>query len=272
MKGSFKTVPLTLLRRHSIRQKRRSREQLIALAESWLAMPVHPIVVRPATGEPPLYDVADGNSRLDGLVLLGITEVEVFVTDAELTDSELDDIGFMTAFHREGLNCSEQAEIVIRKRKAGMANKDVAKKLGIHEGWASKLYSLTDCLAEVQEAARAGKIGANEWAMIAKSDDQLRTFGAALGGNRDDLRQAARPKDTTPKERVARVKIPLAVSTNAYDASGTVTIASLPGEDIDYDGITNLLKEASKAVRDAIEHKLDIKTFQAAMKNKADAS
>jgi ParB-like chromosome segregation protein Spo0J len=162
LNGSKQTVPLTLLRRHSIRQKQRSRDQLIALAESWLALPVHPIVVRPPTGEPPMYDVADGNGRLDGLELLGVAEAEVFVTDADLTDSMLDDIGFVTAYHREGLSCSEQADIVIRKRQAGVSNKDVAKTLGIHEGWASKLYSLADCVAEVQQAAREGRIDANK--------------------------------------------------------------------------------------------------------------
>lgn len=272
MRGTSRTVALNQLRRHSVRQRQRSREQLTALAESWLALPVHPIVVSPATGEPPLYDVADGNSRLDGLELLGIAEVEVFVTEAELTDCELDDIGFITAFHREGLDCSEQAEIVIRKRKAGLANQDIAKTLGINPGWASKLNALADCLPEVQDAARAGKIGPNEWALIAKSPDQLHALGVAFGGNREQLRQAARSKENAPKEKAARVKIPLAVSTDSYDASGTVTIASLPGDEMDFEGVENLLKEALKAVRDAVKRKLDIKTFQAAMKDMATAS
>ena len=272
MKGTSKTVPISQLRRHSVRLRQRSPEQLTALAESWLALPVHPIVVRPATGEPPLHDVADGNSRLDGLELLGVTQVEVFVTDALLSDAELDDIGFITAFHREGLDCSEQAQIVIRKRKAGVANQDIARTLGINPGWASKLNALADCLPEVQEAARAGKIGPNEWALIGKSPDQLHALSVALGGNRDRLRQAARPKDGAPKEKAGRVKIPLAVSTDGYDAAGIVTIASLPGSEIDFEGVENLLKEALKAVRDAMKRKLDIKTFQAAMKDMAAAS
>jgi ParB/RepB/Spo0J family partition protein len=272
MKGTRKTVPLSQLRRHSIRQRQRSREQSLALAESWLAMPVHPIVVRPATGEPPLYDVADGNSRLDGLELLGVAEVEVFVTEAALTDEELDDIGFITAFHREGLDCSEQAEIVIRKRRSGMANKDVAKKLGINEGWASKLYALADCLPEVQLAARAGKIGANEWAMIAKSPDQLHALGAALGGNREKLRQAAKPKDDAPKEKAARVKIPLAVSSDDYDASGIVTVAGLPGDEIDFAAVENLLKEALRSVKEAQKKGWSLKSAMSAWKDTALAS
>ena len=272
MRGTCQTVLIGQLRRHSVRHRQRSQEQLTALAESWLSMPVHPIVVSPAAGEPAMYDVADGNSRLDGLELLGVSEVEVFVTDAELTDAELDDIGFITAFHREGLDCSEQADIVIRKRQAGVANQDIARTLGINLGWASKLNALADCLPEVQAAARAAKIGPNEWAVIAKSPDQLQALAAALGGNRDRLRQAARTKDDATKEKATRVKIPLAVSSDSYDASGIVTIASLPGDAMDFEGVENLLKEALRAVRDAMKRKLDIKTFQAAMKDMAAAN
>ena len=271
MKGASRPVPLTQLRRHSVRQRRSSPDQLSALAESWLALPVHPIVVSPASGEPPMYDVADGNSRLDGLELLGVAQVEVFVTEEALSESELDDIGFITAFHREGLDCSEQAQIVIRKRQAGMANQDIARTLGINPGWSSKLYALAECCSEVQEAARAGKIGPNEWAKIAGADDQLRALNAALTGNRETLRQAIKAKGGAPMEKAARVKIPLAVSSDGYDASGIVTIASLPGDVIDFEGVENLLKEALKAVRDAMRRKLDIKTFQAAMKDMAAA-
>jgi hypothetical protein len=99
----------------------------------------------------------------------------------------------------------------------------------------------------------------------------LQALAVALGGNREQLRQATRPKDATPKEKTARVKIPLAVSTDGYGAAGTVTIASLPGSEIDFEAVENLLKEALKAVRDAIKRKLDIKTFQAAMKDIASA-
>ncbi len=272
MKGTTQILPLSMLRRHSVRERQRSREQLIALAESWLAMPVHPIVVRPATGEPLMHDVGDGNSRLDGLELLGIEEVEVFVTDAELTDEELDTIAFCTSFHREGLSSSEQAQIVIRKLKAGMTNVAIARMLGIHEGWSSKLGKLDGCRAEVQEAARDGKIGPNEWAMIAAADDQLHALNKALNGNREQLRQACKTKDATPKEKTARVKIPLAVATDDYDALGVVTISSLPGKEIDFSEVENLLKEALKAVKDAVKRKLDIKTFQSAMKDMATAA
>ena len=271
--GTSETVDMAQLRRHSVRHRQRSPEQLIALAESWLALPVHPIVVRPSTGEPPMFDVADGNSRLDGLELLGVTAAKVFVTEATLTDDELDTIGFITAFHRENLACSEQAQIVIRKRKAGMANNAIAKTLGIHEGYASKLAKLDACRPEVQEAARAGLIGANEWALIAKADDQLSALDVALNGNREALQQAVKParngaaQNDSPKEKTARVKIPLAVTSDVYDAAGVVTIASLPGREIDFEEVENLLKEALKAVKDAVKRKLTIKTFQSEMKD-----
>ena len=275
LKGSSKTLSLSMLRRHSVRHKQRSREQLIALAESWLEKPVHPIVAGPLTGEPPMYDLADGHGRVDGLELLGETEAEVFVTDEPLTGDELENIAFITAYHREGLDCSEQAEIICRKRRAGVSNAAIARSLGINEGWASKLAKLDDCRDEVKEAARAGKIGPNEWAIIAGADDQLHALHVALNGNREQLQAAVKKGKAgggSPGGKTARVKIPLAVNADDYDACGTVTIASLPGQEIDYDGVQNLLKEALNAVKRAVKDKLDIKAFQVAMKSMATAS
>ena len=276
MQGTSKTIPLAMLRRHSARQRQRSREQLIALAESWLEKPVHPIVAGPPTGEPPMYDLADGHGRVDGLELLGVESVEVFVTDNALSDDDLEDIAFITAYHREGLTCSEQAEIICRKRRAGVTNAGIAKALGINEGWASKLAKLDDCRDEVKEAARAGKIGPNEWALIAVADDQLHALHVALNGNREQLQAAVKRQGKqgggAPGGKTARVKIPLAVASDDYDACGIVTIASLPGQEIDYEGVQNLLKEALNAVKRAIKDKLDIKAFQVAMKSMATAA
>ncbi len=269
LKGSSNIIPLSMLRRHSVRRKQRSREQLIALAESWLEKPVHPIVAGPPTGEPPLYDLADGHGRVDGLELLGIEEAEVFVTDEPLSADELEDIAFITAYHREGLDCSEQAVIVCRKRRAGVTNAAIAKALGINEGWASKLARFDDCRDEVQDVARAGRIGPNEWALIAVADDQLHALHVALNGNREQLQAAVKRKGgpgVSPGGKTARVKIPLAVASDDYDACGTVTVSSLPGQEIDYEGLQNLLKEALNAVKLAIRNKLDLKAFQAAMK------
>jgi ParB/RepB/Spo0J family partition protein len=252
MKGAFKTVTLSQLRRHSIRQRQRSREQLIALAESWLSLPVHPIVVRPPTGDPPMYDVADGNSRLDGLELLGKQEAEVFVTDAALTDDELDDIGFATAYHREGLTCYEQALIVIRKRKAGKANQDIAKTLAINPGWASKLFSLDSCVSEVQAAARDGKIGANEWHTISQSQptDQLAALRQFLNGESRETVQRAIRKPKEARVRTARIRCPLPSGVNVQ----------VSGADICLEDAIESLSEAVKLMKYAQAKGLNIKT------------
>ncbi len=104
MKGVFAVVLVTALKLQSIRLDLGTDAELIALAKSWLTQPIHPIIVRPD------YTVADGHRRLKGLELLGMKEVEVFVTDQDYADDQLVEIGLLSAVHRKGLSDYECAE------------------------------------------------------------------------------------------------------------------------------------------------------------------
>jgi hypothetical protein len=56
--------------------------------------------------------------------------------------------------------------------------------------------------------------------------------------SRDALKEAVkkeRAASDTPPERTARIKIPLAVSTDELSVNGTVTVAGLPGEEVGFD-------------------------------------
>src|SRR4051812_47828794 len=74
------------------------QDELKALARSWLARPIHPILVRAADGT-----IADGGRRATGLELVGETEADVEMIDGEVSDDDLDDIAFTTAYHRAPL-------------------------------------------------------------------------------------------------------------------------------------------------------------------------
>ena len=83
MKGKFAVKPLAAIRRQPIRLDLGIEAELKAIAQSWLNVPIHPIIVRPD------LTLADGHRRVAGLELLGVKDVEVFITDEDLTDDQL---------------------------------------------------------------------------------------------------------------------------------------------------------------------------------------
>jgi hypothetical protein len=84
-------------------------------------------------------------------------------------------------------------------------------------------------------------------------------------------RQRAEKSGESPKEKSARIKIPLAINTDELTVNGTVTVASLPGEEIDLDAARDLLTQALKALNDAKKRGITAKTFARAMKDMAEA-
>jgi ParB/RepB/Spo0J family partition protein len=258
MKGHFATKPLSELKRYSSRVRKRSEAELKSLAESWLRQPIHPIVCRPD------LTVADGNGRLDGLELLGKTEAEVFITDEDLSDDQLTEIGLITAYHRAPLDGYEQA-VAIQKIKAarpGVTNKELGEQLGIDPSMLTRLLSLFECLPEVQDAARDGKLGPSEWYAIKKSADQLGALSLKLGGaSRDELERHVRQKanGNTPAVRTSKIKCQLA-------GGATVTVAA---SEISLDEAIEALKDALKAMTKARDTGLDAKTAQAVWRDVA---
>ena len=260
MKGKFATKPIADLKRHRSRVRPRTEAELKALAESWLNQPVHAIVCRPD------LTVADGNGRLDGLELLGVKDVEVFITDEDLTDDQLTEIGLITAYHRAPLDGFEQALAAhkIKQARPGLTNKDLAEQLRIDPSMLTRLLSLFDCLPEVQDAARDGKLGPSEWYAIKKSPDQLAALRLKLGGaSRDALEQQARRQRGAAKPTIRANKI------RCQLASGINVVVS--GDELSLDEMIEALAEAQKEAKKARDQGLDAKTFQAVMRDKARA-
>lgn len=266
MKGRFARHPIASLKRHAIRLRQRSKEELEALARSWLKQPVHPIVCRPD------LTVADGHGRLDGLELLGETEVDVFITDQDLTDDELTELGFVTAYHRAPLDDYEQAHAVkkIHDARPGLTLKALAEALGLDPSEPTRLLSLFDCEPEVQQAARDGRIGKTDWYAIKRSPDQLAALVMKLNGStRDDIERESRRQKNAGGEATPAVRLPkLKIEVASEAATGTVNVA---GEALDLEAAETLLKEAIKLVRAARDKNLDPKTAQAVWKDMAKA-
>jgi ParB-like chromosome segregation protein Spo0J len=245
------------------------REQVIALARSWLANPIHDILVRASD-----MVIADGHRRVEGLELLGETEADVTLLEGDVSDRDLDRMAMVSAYHRSPLGGYEQACILRSMKEAeGVTNKDLAEEMQIDGSMPTKLLSVFDCIPAAQEAAKAGKIGVSVWYAISRVADQMAALQAALNGStRDELQRRSRKngsvdrtiQNAPPPVRMPRIKIPLATEA----AIGTVTLA---GENIDLDDAEILLKEAMKAVRDAKAKNLDTKTAQAVWRDVAKA-
>jgi ParB-like chromosome segregation protein Spo0J len=272
MKGVFAVVLVTALKLQSIRLDLGTDAELIALAKSWLAQPIHPIIVRPD------YTVADGHRRLKGMGLLGIKEVEVFVSDQGFTDDQLVEIGLLSAVHRKGLSDHERVQAINRIAVAhpDWSRKRLAEYLNIDYSMVGKLLPSGELIPDVEVAFKAEQIGIRDRyniSLVAPSEQHIPLELALEGASSDDVarecrnrRNGKRSSNGVPAVRTSKIKIPLATET----ATGTVTVAGMPEQNIDLEDAETLLKEALTAVR-AAKGKLDTKTAQAVWRDMAKA-
>jgi ParB-like chromosome segregation protein Spo0J len=263
MKGQRTRVKIADLKRRPMRQNSGTDEELIALAESWLERPVHDIIVTPS------LKVGDGNRRLDGLVLKGITEVEVFMTDEELDDKALLEVGLTTAIHRADLSVYDKSVACQRLRELnpGWQNQDLAKCLKLDPSTVTRLLSPSKCVAEVVDALRDNKISISdcyEISKVADRDGQLQLLALKnAGASRDVLAAKSRKQRTAdkPAVRASKIRCPL-------PSGCTITVT---GQDVTLDEAIESLKEAIKAMTKARDTGLDAKTAQAVWRDVAKA-
>jgi ParB-like chromosome segregation protein Spo0J len=250
----------------NIRSDLGSEEELRRLGKSIRKWQRTPLLILPDGST-----VVDGNRSLAAARLEGIEELDCVVIDATITPAEYKRIQWTAAVHRQDISAYDKAVTIrdIRADHPGMSNKQLADEvLDIDPATVTKNLTLFDCIPDVQEAAKAGKIGLSGWYEISKSPDQAAALAAALNGaTRDELQTRSRRNGNghaQPVVRLPRIKIPLATET----ATGTVTLA---GDDIDLDDAETLLKEATKAVKAARDKNLDAKTAQAVWRDMAKA-
>jgi hypothetical protein len=229
--------------------------------------------------------VVDGFRRVTAALLEGIESLYCVVVDASITPGERRQIQWCCAIHREAISPYDTA-VTIRDIKAdypNLSNRQLAEDiLDIDHTSITQYLSLFQrCSPEVQEAAKAGRIGLNDWYTIAKSPDQKATLGlivdrsipsdsenetqngdggtefptshstelppapdSALNGSTHNDKPRHRNGNGNGQQtpRPTRIPIPLATDT----ATGTVIAV---GEDLDLEATETLLKEAVKAVR-----------------------
>lgn len=259
MKGQSLRKRIADLKRRPRRENSGTRDELLALARSWLKRAVHPIVCRPD------LTVADGNRRLEGLDLLGETEVEVFVTDEELTEGDMTQIALTTTIHRADLTHYEKyvacKELLELNQWQG---KELAEYLHLDPSTVTRLLSPSKLVPEALEALREGKLDLSSAYAVSKlsPDDQPGLLALKLSGaTRDQIERAGRKKrvSATPAVRASKIRI-------ALTSGATVTIT---GDDMTLDDAIKAVKDATKEMVKGRDQGLDAKTLVAVCRDKA---
>lgn len=208
--------------------------------------------------------VLDGHRRVKAAKRKGLTHLQAIVVEGEVTREEAAAIALRTSVHRKGLTDFERFKAVrlIAVAHPEWSRKTIAQELDLDPPEVTKL--LSEGVPEVEEAFRTGEIGLSVRYELAKlpRDCQPVLLAGKLAGTttRDGLAaQVRRSKvNDKPTARMNRVRCPLPEGTVVVSAASL----SLP------DTIA-ILEQALDAARRANKDGLDVRTFQAVLKDKS---
>ena len=262
MKGKRDRKKIADLKRRPMRQNSGTPEELKALALSWLERAAHDIIITPS------LIVVDGHRRLEGLEQLGETEADVFVTDEELDENEIRQVGLTTAIHRADLSgydkwqaCKELLEL-----NPDWQLKDLAQQLHLDPSSVTRLLSPSKCSLGWQEALRDGKVGISDCYAASKlaPDDQPGLLAMKLGGaSRNDIERQGRKTRSVSAKSVSVPSIKIAL---VNDISVVIK-----AESIDLEQGIEVLKDAIKAMTKARDTGLNASTAQKVWRDMAAA-
>ena len=212
--------------------------------------------------------VIAGGRRLGAAKLEGLESLQVIITDEPLSDTQIKIIQLAENLHRADLTGHEKwlacSELMCINPRWQL--KDLAEHLKFDQSYVTRLLSPSRCIPEAQEALAAGKIGISHCYSLSKADakEQQRLLALALdGASRDQIEQQGRKErnGSAPAVRLSRCKLSLSSGVN-------VTVS---GEELSLDELIDALGEAQKEAKKARDQSLDVKTFQAVMRDKAKA-
>lgn len=252
-------------------------EKCKALALSRIANQIHPFIAKAVGSD---LHLIDGFRTTLGMELLGKLDVEmdVMVTDEDLTPQQIAMMQGLSAIHREDWPLADKCEWVIEMAKT-MPGKNIAAELGVDAAMVSNWRQFEKLIPEAKQPVRDGKVGLRSMVEIAKAptEKQPNMLAAALRGvsaaRLAEMGKDARDEgDDTPPEKIAKIKIPLAINTAEVTVNGVATVAGAPGEELSLEDAEGVLTQALKAVKEARKQGLGAKAFQAMCRDRAKAS
>lgn len=236
---------------------------LIRLGESLKRRQWHPIVVRSS------MLVVDGERRVRAGIMAGLETLDAIVTDEELSQTELRLAQGVTAFHRADLSGWERYQLVyeLAQLNPEWQAKQLAEALAVDPTTITKIMAASHVAPEVRAALEVGKIGTSDCYAISRLKDesaQREALEAKLAGaTRDYLEQQVRRR----KNATVKKKVPAATRMRAALPSG-IEIA-LAGKELDLGAVIDALGELLKLAKKAERDKLDVKTFEAVLRDQA---
>lgn len=241
-------------------RKQFDEADLRSLGESMRVRQLQPVLAR-SDGT-----LLAGERRLRAAMLVGLSSLDVIVTDEPLTETQVRTIQLTENVHRTDLTEGEKFHACeeLLRLNPGWTNKDLAAHLKLSEGAVTKYLAPGRAIPEVRQALDAGQVGITTVYEIAKAppESQARLLQMSLAGeSRDGLARQVRAakKQATPQSRVKRIVCPL--------LSGVSVTVS--GAELSLDELIEALLEAARQAKKAREDGLDAKTFTAVLKDKA---
>ena len=210
-----------------------------------------------------------GHRRLKAAELEGLPELEVKIYEAGLSPGEVQVIQLTENIHRADLSAFEKwvACEQLRILHPEWQAKDLAEHLKLEASTVTKLLSPSKCIPPWQEALRAGRVGISDcYAASRVSEEQQRELLAMkLGGaSRDGLERAvrrAKPKANNQSGRLDRITILL--------PSGNEIVVR--GRGLSLSAVAESLSDGLDAAKKGLKDRLDARTWQQVMRDKAQA-
>jgi len=260
MPHKLSTVQVENLLFNNIRKEFGSPDDLRQLGESVKRRQIHPIIVR-GDGL-----VIDGERRVRAARMAGIKELLAIVTDDTLTEAQIREIQFVSAFHRADLTAWDKAQAMagIKADHADWSNRQLADYLAIDASMVPRLLAVFACIPQVAEAMKAGAIGLKAVYEISKVEHsgQAELLAKALNGSADAVAREGRKHRNgavAPAVRLTRIRCEL--------STGVQVVAS--GEALSLDDYIDSLADALKEAKKARDQGLDAKTWVSVMRDKA---
>lgn len=232
------------------------------LGESLKVRQLQPVLAKPDG------TLIAGERRLRAAEMAGMETLQVIVTEEALSDSQVRTIQITENLHRADLTAHEKwgacAELMCMNQDWQL--KDLAGHLKLDPSMVTRLLSPSKCIQAVQDALSAGLIGISDCYAMSKVDakEQHRLLAMKLdGASRDEIEKSGRKarSGNVPSVRLARCKLILSSGFN-------ITVS---GNELSLDELIDALGEAQKEAKKARDQALDVKTFQAVMRDKAKA-
>jgi ParB family chromosome partitioning protein len=258
--ATLEFMPLGWFRIQQQVRKQFAAAELQQLGESLKVKQLQPVLAKPDG------TLVAGERRYRAAELAGLKGLWVIVSDEPLSDSEIRILQLAENLHRAELTGYEQwlaCRELLTLNPTWLA-KDLAEHLKLSAATITRLLSPTACTPAVQEALAEGRIGISDCYAISRvpqaEQDQLLQLKLA-GASRDVLEQHSRKQRqaATPAVRTSRVKCAL--------SSGVHIVVS--GDALSLDDLIEALSEAQREARRARDQALDVRTFQAVMRDKS---